>query len=215
MGRFDLTMTYERSSDIWFPYFGPGTVPHLLRPPLAKTASSPVAHLQSNPYDAAGRNRFAFELMRRVKVDSYGDVLRNRPERIPPGWGPRVDVMRRYKFTLALENSIAPDYVSDKFFDALAAGSVPVYRGAPNVADLAPAPDSYVDAADFASPAALAEYLNRLDGDEQAYARHHAWRAQGFAPAFEAHLRRLQEPPLRRLARLVAQGVPRRAACRC
>jgi alpha-1,3-fucosyltransferase 10 len=213
MARFDLTMTYERASDVWFPYFGPGTVPYLLREPGPKTAPSPVVHLQSNPYDESGRNRFAFELMRRVKVDSYGDVLRNRPERIPPGWGPRVDVMRRYKFTLALENSIAPDYVSDKFFDALAAGSVPVYRGAPDVADLAPSPGSYIDAADFASPADLAEHLNRVAGDDRAYARYHAWRARGFAPAFAEHLRRLREPPLARLARLVGDRLERGAAC--
>lgn len=219
MARFDITMTYQQHSDVWYPYFGPGTVPHLLRPPAPRTASAPVVHLQSNPYDACGRTRFAFELMKRVKVDSYGRVLRNRPERIPPGWSPRVQLMSRYKFTLALENSLDADYVSDKFFDPLTAGSVPVYRGAPNVAQLAPAPGSYIDARAFDSPAALADYLNLLDQDPAEYARYHAWRQRGLSEAFRSHLGRLQEPPLARLARLVAGrlgGEPsdRSPACR-
>jgi Glycosyltransferase family 10 (fucosyltransferase) C-term/Fucosyltransferase, N-terminal len=203
MARFDLTMTYQRSSDIWWPYFGPGTVPHLLTPPGVKDAGAPVLHLQSNPFDRSGRNRFAAELMRRVKVDSYGAFLRNRSEQVAPGHAGRVAIMARYKFTLALENSIAADYVSDKFFDALTAGSVPVYRGAPEVAELAPAPGSYIDAADFASPAALAARLDRLSGDDAAYGGYHAWRTGGFSAAFRAHLRRLERPPFARLAERV------------
>jgi alpha-1,3-fucosyltransferase 10 len=205
MARFDLTMTHERASDVWHPYFGPGTVPGLLRPPGPKTAASPVAHLQSNPYDACGRNRFAFELMRRVKVDSLGDVLRNRPERAPGGWRGRVAVMARYKLTLAFENSVSRDYVTDKFFDPLTVGSVPVYRGAAEVAELAPAPDCYIDARDFSGPDELGAHLAALDRDDEAYGRYHAWRARGLSPAFEAHLERLREPPLLRLARRVAE----------
>lgn len=205
MERFDLTMTYERSSDIWYPYFGPGTVPGLLRAPSPKTEKSPVVHLQSNPYDASGRARFAFDLMRRVKVDSYGDVLRTRRERIPPGWRHRVAVMARYKFTLALENSISPDYVTDKFFDPLVVGSVPVYRGAAEVADFAPAVGSYINARDFSGPAELGEYLGELDRDDEAYARYHAWRQKGLSPEFRAVIESLREPPFLRLARRVAE----------
>lgn len=90
-----------------------------------------------------------------------------------------------------------------EFFDALTAGSVPVYRGAPEVAELAPAPGCYIDAADFASPAALAAHLDRLSGDDAAYAGYHAWRAGGFSAAFRAHLRRLGWPPFARLAERV------------
>ncbi len=205
MGRFDLTMTYERDSDVWFPYFGPGTVPGLLRAPSPKTEKSPVVHLQSNPYDASGRARFAFELMRRVKVDSYGNMFRTRPERIPPGWSRRVAVMARYKFTLAFENSISRDYVTEKFFDPLTVGSVPVYRGAPEAADFAPAAGSYIDARDFSGPAELGDYLAELDHDDEAYARYHAWREKGLAPEFQAVIESLREPPFLRLARRVAE----------
>ena len=69
----------------------------------------------------------------------------------------------RYKFTLAFENTVTPDYVTEKLYEPLIAGSVPVYRGAPNVADFAPAPRCFIDAADFAGPAELAAYLDHLD----------------------------------------------------
>ena len=202
--RFDVVATHERASAVWTPYFGPGTVPWLLRPPSPKTASSPVVMLQSNPYDTCGRTRFAFDLMRSVRVDSPGRVLRNCVLSVAPGWEGRVEVMRRYKFTLAFENSVSADYVSDKFFDPLSVGSVPIYRGTRDVAALAPAPDSYIDAADFSGPAELGAYLRALDRDPAAYARYHAWRERGLAPSFLAHLERLRDPWLERLARAVA-----------
>jgi len=39
----------------------------------------------------------------------------------------------RYKFCIAIENSLAMDYVTEKVYDALAAGCVPIYYGAPNI----------------------------------------------------------------------------------
>ncbi|HEY1778563.1 MAG TPA: glycosyltransferase family 10 [Solirubrobacteraceae bacterium] len=62
-----------------------------------------------------------------------------------------------------------PDYVSDKLFDVWVAGSVPVYLGATNVAEFAPARNSYIDASSFDSPAELAAYLNHLDGHDDDY----------------------------------------------
>lgn len=38
---------------------------------------------------------------------------------------------------MAFENVIAMDYVTEKFYDPLIAGSVLVYLGAPNIADFA------------------------------------------------------------------------------
>lgn len=35
----------------------------------------------------------------------------------------------RYKFCIAIENSISPDYVSEKIWHGLTAGCIPVYLG--------------------------------------------------------------------------------------
>ncbi|MCU1449410.1 MAG: alpha,3-fucosyltransferase [Acidimicrobiales bacterium] len=207
MSRFDLTMTYERSSDIWYPYFGPGTVPGLVRPLQPRTEAVPVVYLQSNHNDRCDRLAYAGELMRRVRVDSFGPVLRNRPEVIAPGYLPRVELYGRYKFTLAFENSFAPDYVTEKLYEPLVAGSVPVYRGTADVADLAPTPNCFIDANAFGSASDLGAYLNHLDANEDEYLAYHAWRSQPFSPSFTRHLEFLHELPLCRLASAVETRV--------
>ena len=203
MSQFDFTITYQRGSDVWWPYVGPESLPALMTPPVAKTESVPVAHFQSNPFDLSGRNAYTLELIKRIKVASYGRVLPTvaNPGQIE-GRDARLRVIARHRFTLAFENSIAPDYVSDKFFDILAAGSVPVYRGAPNVAEFAPAPHSYIDVADFSSPAELARYLTHLDMREEEYEEYLSWKRDGPSPAFLALLDEVPPQPFCRLAEL-------------
>jgi hypothetical protein len=147
--------------------------------------------------------------MRRVRVDSFGPVHRNQQQVIPPGHQPRIELYRGYKFTLAFENSFAPDYVTEKLYEPLTAGSVPVYRGASDVTELAPSPDCYVDARQFASAADLARYLNHLATHEDEYQAYHGWRSRPWSPAFRGHLDELRELPLCRLAALVAARVGR------
>lgn len=59
------------------------------------------------------------------------------------------DLLRKYKFVLAFENSATKDYVTEKFFDALDAGAVPVVYGAPNIHDFEPGEKSIIVADDF------------------------------------------------------------------
>ena len=40
-----------------------------------------------------------------------------------------MKVLSHYKFYLAFENLAVPDYVSEKVFEGLFAGALPVYRG--------------------------------------------------------------------------------------
>ena len=54
------------------------------------------------------------------------------------GSATKLETIKAYKFTLALENAIAEDYVTEKVYDPLIASSVPVYLGAPNIDDFAP-----------------------------------------------------------------------------
>ena len=187
MGQFEITMTYRRDATVWCPYFGPGTDTAILAPPQLKTERSPAVYFQSSRIDRSGRVPYVAELMKRVKVDSYGRILHNRDLSGPDtGRDTMLAVIGRYKFTLVFENSIARDYVSDKLFDALAAGSVPVYRGAPNVAELAPAEHCFIDAAAFRGPTDLAAYLNWLDTHDAEYEQYLAWKRTGLSARFQA-----------------------------
>lgn len=212
MCRFDVTMTYRRAASVWAPYFGgPGfDAAAFLTPPRPKTESAPVVYFQSSSIDRWGRIAYAAALMRRVKIDSYGKVLHNRDLPEPDaGRESMLAATARHKFALVLENSLAEDYVSDKFFDALIIGSVPVYRGAPNVAAFAPAEHCFIDAADFASPSELAEHLNWLDQHDDAYRAYLAWKASGLSPGFQTLLESLRAPLLCRLCEHLRRTGPR------
>ena len=106
-----------------------------------------VVFFASNYNERSGRTRYVVELMRYLDVHSYGKCLRNNqlPAERDNRQG-KLDTMATYKFTLAFENAIANDYVTEKFFEPLAAGSVPVYLGAPNIEEYAPGENCFINA---------------------------------------------------------------------
>ena len=200
MRQFDVVMSHRRNATIWTPYLGPETAAELLAPPQPKTAPAAAVYLQSSGFDRSGRVEYVRELMKRVKVASFGGVLNNQGgARIGPAREAKLALLAPHRFTLAFENAIEPDYVTEKLFDPLVAGSVPVYLGAPNAGTLAPAPGCFIDAAGFRGPAALADYLNHLVADERAYAEYLAWKARGLSPGFLALVSAVAAPPLERL----------------
>eukprot|EP01049_Picozoa_sp_SAG25_P008451 SAG25_NODE_761_length_5514_cov_23.676822_3_plen_451_part_00 len=130
----------------------------------------------------AGRDADATRLLA-----SHGACLRNRPwpsdEALghPVHGSRKMALLRRYKFTLAYENSRAKGYVTEKFFQPLVAGSVPVYWGAPDVAQFAPHTHSYIDASTFRDADALAQHLLYLDRNDTAYQEYLAWKQDAAA----------------------------------
>ena len=170
---------------------------------LARSCFNPSA------FDASGRNQFARELMAHMKINSYGSFLNNRQFATPDsGREAKLALIANYKFCLGFENSIAPDYVTEKFFDPLISGSVPVYRGAPNVDLFAPGVNSFIDASKFAGPRELAEFLVYLDNNDEAYRSYLAWREAGLSTGFEALLARHEVEPFCQLCRIVLRGKP-------
>lgn len=199
MRSFDLTMSHRRPTDVWTTYLP--TAAELARTPVAKTRSAPVVYVASNARAASGRDAYVADLMRHVAVDVYGRTLDGRA--IPDDDGPpaKLRTIARYRFTLAFENSIARDYVTEKFFHALCAGSVPIVLGAPNIAEFAPAPGCWLDVADFSGPAALAERIDALCRDEAAYAAMLRWKTAGVSESFRSLVAAGGGDPWVRLAR--------------
>ncbi|WP_217571471.1 glycosyltransferase family 10 fucosyltransferase [Mesorhizobium sp. GbtcB19] len=207
MRHFDIVMTYETGSDVWTPYLPDAdwweTARHKPVPP--KVESAPAVHFQSSSFNKSGRDTFIAELSRHIAVDCYG---RYRPNRqiIGPDLGrqTKLETIGRYPFCLALENSIAPDYVTEKMFDPLAAGTVPVYLGAPNAAAFVP-DGCYIDAASFGTPADLAAYLRYLTDTRRDYETYFDWRSKPLPERLTRQLERNAAPPKCRLAELVSQ----------
>lgn len=79
-----------------------------------------------------------------------------------PSWrGPvpsKNAVMRAYKFALAYENAAFPGYITEKIFDAFFAGCIPIYIGAPDVADYIPR-ETFIDRRRFGDEAELYRHL--------------------------------------------------------
>ena len=62
----------------------------------------------------------------------------------------KMETLSRYRFSLCFENTTMLGYVTEKIFDCLYAGTVPVYLGAQDISTLIP-PEAYVDMRDFGS----------------------------------------------------------------
>ncbi len=77
------------------------------------------------------------------------------------------ELLSRYKFVIAYENTAYPGYVTEKVIDAMVAGSVPVYMGAPDVGDQLPA-EAFIDARTFETPEAIAACMEQMPEVEAA-----------------------------------------------
>jgi len=73
----------------------------------------------------------------------------------------KVSTLANYRFALCFENTAFPGYVTEKIFDCFAAGCIPVYLGAPDIASLIPA-GTFIDARDFSDPAGLESFIRAL-----------------------------------------------------
>lgn len=107
----------------------------------------------------------------------------------------KVKVLSKYKFYLAFENAAIDDYVSEKVryfvwininsglpdaplqvFEALIAGSVPIYRGTDSISSFLPA-GSYVNANGM-SPPDLAKLVYSVAKDEALYNKSFAFKKE-------------------------------------
>ena len=84
--------------------------------------------------------------------------------------GQEVDYARKqvtvggFRFALVMENFEYPGYVTEKIIDALAAGTIPLYLGAPDIDDFIPS-DVFLDLRNFTSPQALISHLAAMDAE--------------------------------------------------
>jgi hypothetical protein len=125
--------------------------------------------------------RYVEELMKHFEVHSYGRCLKNKEEPPKGSRSPNENkrfVLSQYKWYLAFENNVIKDYVSEKVFDGILAGAVPVYHGAPTVDKFLPSPNAVVKVGDFQSPKELAAHLTAVGHDQAKYESMLAWKSQ-------------------------------------
>jgi hypothetical protein len=77
----------------------------------------------------------------------------------------KIGTLRKYKFNLCFENVRYPGYVTEKIFDAMVAGTIPVYWGAPDITEMVPA-DAFINAADFSGFDPMHDFMRTLSVGE-------------------------------------------------
>ena len=73
----------------------------------------------------------------------------------------KYKVLSKYTFAFAFENCELPGYITDKIFDCFYAGAIPIYLGAPNIAEYIPA-HSFIHMRDFSNYESLRKFLKSL-----------------------------------------------------
>lgn len=225
-GQADLSLTFDPESpaNARLPYWR-------LRPLALERMAAPVdldAEIASKTgfcnfvysnRKAKSRIDFFHRLSRYKQVDSGGRVLNN----IGGPVDDKLAFLARYKFTIAFENESYPYYTTEKMTEALGARTVPIYWGNPEVArDFNP--EAFINARDFKSLDALADYVAQVDRDDALYRRYLSAAATapftgGWAAVeamdnrvFAAFKTLIENPPKQRVAQRFGNRVVRAAS---
>lgn len=107
------------------------------------------------------------------RILRHTGVFKNRPRPCWHGIAPvKRDVLLRSKFNLCYENTQgSKGYISEKLFDALSTGAIPIYWGAPNVTEYIPE-NCFVDRRQFPTNKEMFLFLKAMT--RQQHARYQA-----------------------------------------
>ena len=185
MSRFKMLMSYHLTSD--FPT--PNHPMPLLTAPVPFNEKKGIMATFSNCERV--RTNYMRELMKYVKVDSYGSCLQNT-QGLVRRYGKdfkneKTRLTRQYKFSLVFMNQDCEYFVDDRLYHALTSGSVPVYMGTDKVDEFIPGNlrTSIIKVKDFKTPKHLADYLTYLSHNETAYNKYLEWKYKGFGDIWD------------------------------
>ena len=123
------------------------------------------------------RYLYVQKLMQLVKIDMHGSCFHNVagvPDRNQPNFEASfIEKVKPYRAVLVFENRQEESYISEKIFSAFSAkGVIPIYLGAPDVHMWLPGNHTYVDAAQYETPNALADYIKLILTNDTVYQYH-------------------------------------------
>ncbi|CAN1278559.1 Putative fucosyltransferase-like protein [Linum perenne] len=188
---YRIVMTTSLSSDVPVGYFSWAEY-DIMAPVEAKTEKALAAAFISN----CGARNFRLQVLDRLEklkipIDSYGACHRNRDGRgehteLDCLAVNKVEALKHYKFSLAFENSNEEDYVTEKFFQSLVAGTIPVVVGAPNIQDYSPGQGSILHIKSLEDIDTVAKTMNYLSENATAYNQALRWKVDGPSDSFKA-----------------------------
>ncbi|XP_034381695.1 4-galactosyl-N-acetylglucosaminide 3-alpha-L-fucosyltransferase 9-like [Cyclopterus lumpus] len=168
---FNLTCSYRLDSDIPVPY-------GYLEPVTSEDESFKlpakdklVCWIVSNWNPKYKRVEYYNELKKHVEIHIYGKAFGKKLSDQEYS-----DILLSCKFYLSFENSISRDYITEKLYNPMGKGSVPIALGPTRqmYEDHIPA-DSFIHVNDFSTPKELAQRLLYLDQNHSEYMRFFNW----------------------------------------
>jgi hypothetical protein len=84
---------------------------------------------------------------------------------ITAGISAKRSILAQYRFAVCFENTVFSGYLTEKLFDCLLAGCIPIYWGDPTVSEQVP-PECFIDYRRLGSMAELERYLQQLGPHE-------------------------------------------------
>ena len=200
MNMFDLWMGHQHGVDVLYPYYQYDYINHFKQNGIDHKQNRVFKSIFDGRKDKDNRE-YLTELMNHIKIDTnsglYNHIQFSEEYKI------KLNFYRRHKFVIAFEDAIETDYVTEKFYDPLVAGSVPIYLGAPNIEDFAPGDNCFVDVRKFEDPKSLANFINACYDDEQLYSKFFEWKNKPLKQSFIEKAEVQKEHPLVRLCRKV------------
>ena len=122
---------------------------------------------------AQWRTNYILELAKHIHIDSYGKCWHNVSD--PPDRDRQTvgfDPAEKYRMMITFENTINKDYITEKISTSYKAGAIPVYWGPPEIYLWTPGNHTFIDPQRFKGPKELAEYLRRVDEDDDLFRYH-------------------------------------------
>uniref|UniRef100_A0A674DM27 Fucosyltransferase n=1 Tax=Salmo trutta TaxID=8032 RepID=A0A674DM27_SALTR len=167
---FNVTLNYRQDADINMPYGS--LVPRTEeREEFVPHKNRLVCWIVSNWNPEHKRTWYYMELRKFIRIHTYGDPFNKKVS-----LSEYRMIVASCKFYLSFENSVHKDYITEKLYNALKLGAVPVVMGPTrgNYEKFIPG-DSFIHVDDFRSPRALAKHLLFLDENEEMYRKYFKW----------------------------------------
>ena len=143
---------------------------------LVDSKTRAVLWIVSNCHPDTARMEYTKQLSQFILVDTYGAC----GNLSCPGGSRKNNasclamLSERYWFYLAFENSFCQDYYTEKVWNPLQHGMIPITMGGANYSNYLP-PNSHIDVQDFNSPKDLSDRLHYLMGNPEEYMEYFHW----------------------------------------
>lgn len=180
---FNVTLNYRRDADITIReqmMLKTEDTEDKIFPQVLDKKDKLVCWIVSNWDENLERVKYYNELKNHINISVFGRHFGkavNQEE--------YKEILTSCKFYLSFENTAMHyDYITEKMFNPLTLGSVPVALGAPKyIYDRFVPKDAFIHVDDFSSPQELAKHLLSLDKNIEEYKKYFQWRKN-----FEAKL---------------------------